>query len=210
MRKRTRVKICGITRPEDALAAAVMGADAVGLVFYAGSPRNVEIEQAAEICRQLPAFVSSVALFLDAEQSLVTEVLDRVPIDLLQFHGSEDPAYCEHFGRPYIKALGMGSLNRDGLVSQSKAYRTARALLLDSHAHGAAGGTGEAFDWSRVPELSMPVILAGGLTVANVADAIRRVRPWAVDVSSGVEADKGIKSVDLMSAFMLEVENADR
>ena len=210
MRKRTRVKICGITRSEDALAAAVMGADAVGLVFYAGSPRNVEIEQAAEICRQLPAFVSSVALFLDAEQSLVTEVLNRVPIDLLQFHGSEDPAYCEHFGRPYIKALGMGSLNRDGLVSQSKAFRTARALLLDSHAHGAAGGTGEAFDWRRVPELNMPLILAGGLTVANVADAIRRVRPWAVDVSSGVEADKGIKSVDLMSAFMLEVENADR
>ena len=210
MRKRTRVKICGITRSEDALAAAVIGADAVGLVFYAGSPRNVEIEQAAEICRQLPAFVSSVALFLDAEQSLVTEVLNRVPIDLLQFHGSEDPAYCEHFGRPYIKALGMGSLNRDGLVSQSKAFRTARALLLDSHAHGAAGGTGEAFDWRRVPELNMPLILAGGLTVANVADAIRRVRPWAVDVSSGVEADKGIKSVDLMSAFMLEVENADR
>ena len=187
-----------------------MGADAVGLVFYAGSPRNVEIERAAEICRQLPAFVSSVALFLDAEQSLVTEVLNRVPIDLLQFHGSEDPAYCEHFGRPYIKALGMGSLNRDGLVSQSKAFKTARALLLDSHAHGAAGGTGEAFDWRRVPELNMPLILAGGLTVANVADAIRRVRPWAVDVSSGVEADKGIKSVDLMSAFMLEVENADR
>ena len=210
MRKRTRVKICGITRSEDALAAAVMGADAVGLVFYAGSPRSVEIEQAAEICRQLPAFVSSVALFLDAEQSLVTEVLNRVPIDLLQFHGSEDPAYCEHFGRPYIKALGMGSLNRDGLVSQSKAFKTARALLLDSHAHGAAGGTGEAFDWRRVPELNMPLILAGGLTVANVADAIRRVRPWAVDVSSGVEADKGIKSVDLMSAFMLEVENADR
>ena len=209
MRKRTRVKICGITRSEDALAAAVMGADAVGLVFYAGSPRNVEIERAAEICRQLPAFVSSVALFLDAEQSLVTEVLNRVPIDLLQFHGSEDPAYCEHFGRPYIKALGMGSLNRDGLVSQSKAFKTARALLLDSHAHGAAGGTGEAFDWRRVPELNMPLILAGGLTVANVADAIRRVRPWAVDVSSGVEADKGIKSVDLMSAFMLEVVNAD-
>ena len=210
MRKRTRVKICGITRSEDALAAAVMGADAVGLVFHAGSPRYVEIGQAAEICRQLPAFVSTVALFLDAEQSLVTEVLNRVPIDLLQFHGSEDPAYCEHFGRPYIKALGMGSLDRDGLVSQSKAFRNARALLLDSHAHGAAGGTGEAFDWSRVPELNQPVILAGGLTVANVADAIRRVRPWAVDVSSGVEADKGIKSVELMSAFMFEVENADR
>ncbi len=187
-----------------------MGADAIGLVFYARSPRHVEIEQAAQICRQLPAFVTSVALFLDAEQSLVSEVLNRAPFDLLQFHGSEDPAYCEHFGRPYIKALGMGSLNRDGLISQSKAHRRARALLLDSHAHGAAGGTGESFDWRDVPDLNPPVILAGGLTVANVADAIRQVRPWAVDVSSGVETDKGIKSVDLMSAFMLEVENADR
>ena len=210
MQQRTRVKICGITRSEDALAAAVMGADAIGLVFYANSPRHVGIEQAAQICRQLPAFVTSVALFLDAEQSLVSEVLNRVSVDLLQFHGSEDPGFCEHFGRPYIKALGMGSLDRDGLISQSKAYRNARALLLDSHVHGAAGGTGESFDWRHVPELNQPVILAGGLTVANVADAIRQVRPWAVDVSSGVETDKGIKSVDLMSAFMFEVENADR
>jgi phosphoribosylanthranilate isomerase len=209
-RQRTRVKICGITRADDALEAAALGVDAIGLVFYAGSPRYVDIEQAAEICRQLPAFVTAVALFLDADVSQVSRVLERVPIDLLQFHGSEDPAYCESFGRPYIKALGMGSLNRDGLISQSKAYSSARGLLLDSHAHGAAGGTGEPFDWSRVPELDNPIILAGGLAVDNVAAAIRDVRPWAVDVSSGVEEDKGIKSVGLMSAFMYEVENANR
>ena len=171
---------------------------------------DVEIGQAAAICRQLPAFVTTVALFLDADQSLVDEVLAQVPIDLLQFHGSEDPAYCERFDRPYIKALGMGSLNQDGLISQSRAYKNARGLLLDSHAQGAAGGTGESFDWERIPELNKPVILAGGLTVANVAEAVRQVHPWAVDVSSGVEEAKGIKNVDLMSAFMFEVENADR
>ncbi len=199
-----------MTRADDALAAAVLGVDAIGLVFYADSPRHVEIDQAAAICRQMPAFVTTVALFLDAVPSYVTEVLARVPVELLQFHGSEDPAYCEHFDRPYIKALGMGSLNRDGLISQSRAYRSAHGLLLDSHAHGAAGGTGTPFDWEQVPELNQPVILAGGLTVANVAEAVRQVHPWAVDVSSGVEEAKGIKSVDLMSAFMNEVDNADR
>ena len=210
MKQRTRVKICGITRADDALAAAVMGVDAIGLVFYDKSPRSVSIEQAAAICSQLPAFVTTVALFLDAEQALVDEVLKQVPVDLLQFHGTEDPAFCARFDRPYIKALGMASLNREGLVSLSKAYKHARGLLLDSHAEGAAGGTGDTFDWNSIPELNKPVILAGGLTVANVADAISRVHPWAVDVSSGVEQGKGIKSVDLMSAFMHEVENADR
>jgi phosphoribosylanthranilate isomerase len=210
LKQRTRVKICGITRADDALAAAAMGVDAIGLVFYGNSPRNVEIEQAAAICRQLPAFVTTVALFLDADQSLVNEVLAHVPIEVLQFHGKEDPAFCERFNRPYIKALGMGSLNSEGLVSQSKAYKNARGLLLDSHVHGAAGGSGETFDWNNIPAMNKPVILAGGLTVSNVAEAVSRVHPWAVDVSSGVETDKGIKSVDLMSAFMQEVENADR
>ncbi len=210
MKQHTRVKICGITRIEDALVAAAMGVDAIGLVFYENSPRNVEIEQAAAICRQLPAFVTTVALFLDAEQAVVNDVLEQVPVDLLQFHGAEDPAYCERFARPYIKALGMGRLNQQGLISQSKAYKNARGLLLDSHEPGAAGGTGEVFDWNSIPVLNKPVILAGGLTVSNVAEAVSRVRPWAVDVSSGVEADKGIKSVELMSAFMQEVENANR
>ena len=210
MKQHTRVKICGITRIEDALAAAAMGVDAIGLVFYENSPRNVEIAQAAAICRQLPAFVTTVALFLDAEQAVVNDVLEQVPVDLLQFHGAEDPAYCERFARPYIKALGMGRLNQQGLISQSKAYKNARGLLLDSHEPGAAGGTGEVFDWNSIPVLNKPLILAGGLTVSNVAEAVSRVRPWAVDVSSGVEADKGIKSVELMSAFMQEVENANR
>jgi phosphoribosylanthranilate isomerase len=210
LKQRTRVKICGITRAEDALAAAALGVDAIGLVFYENSPRNVEIQQAAAICRQLPAFVTTVALFLDAEQSLVNEVLTQVPIEVLQFHGAEDPAYCERFSRPYIKALGMGSLNQEGLISLSESYKNARGLLLDSHEPGAAGGTGETFDWNNIPVLNKPVILAGGLTVTNVAEAISRVHPWAIDVSSGVEVNKGIKSVDLMSAFMQEVENADR
>jgi phosphoribosylanthranilate isomerase len=210
LKQRTRVKICGITRVEDALAAAVMGVDAIGLVFYPKSPRHVSIEQAASICSQLPAFITTVALFLDAEQAFVDDVIKQLPIDLLQFHGAEDPVYCERFNRPYIKALGMASLNQEGLISQSRAYKHARGLLLDSHAEGAAGGTGETFDWDSIPDLNTPVILAGGLTVVNVADAVRRVRPWAVDVSSGVESSKGIKSVDLMSAFMQEVENADR
>jgi phosphoribosylanthranilate isomerase len=208
---RTRVKICGLTRTEDAFAAAVLGADAIGLVFYDRSPRHVGIEQAAAICRKLPAFVTTVALFLDADEALVNEVLARVPIDLLQFHGSEDPAYCERFARPYIKALGMGSLDRQELIKLSKTFNMARGLLLDSHAEGAAGGTGEAFDWRCIPqELNMPVILAGGITVSNVANAISRVHPWAVDVSSGVEVDKGIKSAELMSAFIQEVENANK
>jgi phosphoribosylanthranilate isomerase len=210
LKQRTRVKICGITRADDALAAAAMGVDAIGLVFCDRSPRNVEIEQAAAICRQLPAFVTTVALFLDADQSLVNEVLTQVPIEVLQFHGAEEPSYCERFARPYIKALGMGSLNREGLISRSKSYKNARGLLLDSHEPGAAGGTGKTFDWNTIPVLNKPVILAGGLTVSNVAEAVSRVHPWAVDVSSGVETDKGIKSVDLMSAFLQEVENADR
>ena len=210
MKQRTRVNICGITRARDALAASAMGVDAIGLVFYEKSPRNISIEQAAAICRQLPAFVTTVALFLDAEQSLIDRVLASVPVDLLQFHGSEEPAFCEQFSRPYIKALGMENTDRKDLISQSRAYSSARGLLLDSHAPGAAGGTGETFDWEYIPVLDKPVILAGGLTVSNVAAAIDSVHPWAVDVSSGVESDKGIKDVDLMSAFIQEVDNVNR
>jgi phosphoribosylanthranilate isomerase len=187
-----------------------MGVDAIGLVFYEKSPRNISIEQAAAICRQLPAFVTTVALFLDAEQALIDRVLASVPVDLLQFHGSEEPAFCEQFSRPYIKALGMENAARKDLISQSRAYSSARGLLLDSHAPGAAGGTGETFDWEYIPALDKPVILAGGLTVSNVATAINSVHPWAVDVSSGVESDKGIKDVDLMSAFIQEVDNVNR
>ncbi len=211
MRPRTRVKICGITRIDDALAAAALGVDAIGLVFYSPSPRHVEIEQALDICQQLPAFVTTVALFLNADDAYVTEVVARVPVDCLQFHGTEEPAYCERFARPYIKALGMGSISQQELIARAKAFDTARGLLLDSHIQGKAGGSGEIFDWSEVPrQLNRPVILAGGLAVGNVAEAINRVRPWAVDVSSGVEADKGVKSIELMSAFMKEVDNASQ
>ena len=211
LRPRTRVKICGITCTDDALAAAALGVDAIGLDFYQPSQRHVEIEQAMSICRQLPAFVTTVALFLNADEAYVTEVVTRVPIDLLQFHGTEDPAYCERFTKPYIKALGMGSLSQQELICQANAFKNARGLLLDSHIQGTAGGSGEVFDWSSVPQqLNQPVILAGGLTVSNVAEAIGRVHPWAVDVSSGVEVNKGIKSAELMSAFMNEVDNASR
>jgi len=212
---RTRVKICGITRAGDAGEAAALGADAIGLVFYDKSPRAVTLQQAAAISRQLPAFVTSVALFLDADAELVRQVIARVPVDLLQFHGREAAAFCRGFGRPYIKALGMESTGtaadiHAGLLASAAEYADARALLLDSHAPGAAGGTGEVFDWAAVPAgLGLPLILAGGLGVDNVAGAVRRVRPWAVDVSSGVEREKGIKDAALMRAFINEVKRCD-
>ena len=210
MKQRTRVKICGITRVEDAVTAAALGTDAIGLVFYPKSPRHVEIEQAAAICARIPAFVTTVALFLDADEQQVNDVLLRVPIDLLQFHGAETPDYCNRFNRPYIKALGMAGEAPADIISKAGLYTESRGILLDSHAPGAAGGTGEACDWDSMPAgFDKPVILAGGLGVDNVAEAIAKVRPWAVDVSSGVEADKGIKSADLMSAFINEVNNAN-
>jgi phosphoribosylanthranilate isomerase len=201
----TRVKICGITRPEDALHAAAEGVDAIGLVFYDKSPRCITPEQAIEVCKTLPAFVTVVALFKDAEADTVQQVLAQVPVDLLQFHGSESAEFCRQFGRPYIKAIGMdgGEQNQDNLSRQAVAYFDARGLLLDSHAPGAAGGTGEVFDWNTIPrDLPQPVILAGGLDADNVADAIREVKPYAVDVSSGVESEAGIKDAGRISAFM--------
>lgn len=212
----TRVKICGITRPEDALHAANEGVDAVGLVFYNKSPRLVTPVQAAEISRELPAFVTTVALFKDAETETIQQVLELVQIDLLQFHGSESADFCRQFGKPYIKALGMdagdsGATDKSAKVSGlAKAYLDARGVLLDSHAPGAAGGTGESFDWSTIPQdLPLPLILAGGLGVENVADAIRAVRPFAVDVSSGVESDRGIKDAAMITAFMNEVRHVN-
>ena len=212
---RTRVKICGITRAEDALRAAALGSDAIGLVFYDKSPRAVSLEQAAAICRQLPAFVTSVALFLDADAERIRRVLAQVPIDLLQFHGSEPADFCRSFDRPYIKALGMESTGavadiHDDVLDSAAEFDDARGLLLDSHAPGAAGGSGEVFDWTAVPAgIEQPLILAGGLDVHNVAEAVRKVRPWAVDVSSGVEREKGIKDAALMQAFINEVNRRD-
>ncbi|MCW8854041.1 MAG: phosphoribosylanthranilate isomerase [Gammaproteobacteria bacterium] len=205
---RTRVKICGMTRPEDALTAARLGVDAIGLVFYEKSPRNVSLDQAQQICSVLPAFVTRVALFLDPDTLLVTQVLGTLDIDLIQFHGSESAEFCASFNRPYIKALGMSG--QHDLTEQADIYRDACGLLLDSHVMGAAGGTGEAFDWKIIPEsLRHSIILAGGLKPDNVAEAIRKVRPFAVDLSSGVEAEPGIKDSALMAQLINEVKRVD-
>ncbi len=204
----TRVKICGITRVEDALAAAHSGADAIGLVFYQRSPRHVGIELAAQLADALPPFVSVVGLFVNADTALVCEVLARVPVDLLQFHGDETPEYCTQFGKPYLKAIRV----RAGvdLLQCASDFRSARGLLLDAHVEGIPGGTGRAFDWTLIPKrLPLPVILSGGLDAENVAAAIRQVRPYAVDVSSGVEASKGIKDAAKIAAFINEVKQTD-
>ena len=204
----TRVKICGITRTEDALHAAAEGVDAIGLVFYEKSPRFVTSAQAADICKKLPAFVTTVALFKDAEADEIRRVLAEVPIDLLQFHGSESAGFCRQFGKPYIKALGM--VGESAAPKQVEEYHDARGLLLDGHAPGAAGGTGQSFEWDMIPDdLEYPLILAGGLGVNNVAEAIRTVRPYAVDISSGVESEKGIKDAAKVTAFMNNVRQAN-
>jgi phosphoribosylanthranilate isomerase len=196
-----RSKICGITRIEDALAAAEAGADAIGLVFYAKSPRAVNVQQAREIIRALPPFVTTVGLFVNASRCELTEILEAVPLDLLQFHGDETPADCEGYNRPYIKALRVRP--GDDLEAACKLYASASGILLDTYVAGVPGGTGEAFDWSLVPaRLSKPIILAGGLSPANVAQAIARVQPWAVDVSGGVEQSKGIKDHARIRAFI--------
>ena len=204
----TPVKICGITRVQDALAAARLGAHALGFVFYAKSARHIAPEDAAAIIRALPPFVTAVGLFVDASASEVAQVLAQAPVGLLQFHGDEPPEFCRGFGVPYIKAARV----RPGLdlLQYARLYDAARALLLDAYVEGAHGGTGTAFDWSSIPrELPLPVILSGGLHPANVADAIRRVSPWAVDVSSGVESAPGIKDGRKMAAFFQGVRDAD-
>ena len=201
-----RSKICGITRVEDALAAAEAGADAIGLVFYAKSPRAVSVQQARAIIAALPPFVTSVGLFVDASRCELGEILDAVPLDLLQFHGDETPDECDHYGRPYIKALRVKP--GDDIAAQVARYANARGVLLDTFVPGIPGGTGEAFDWSLVPaQLSKPFILAGGLTAANVAQAIGQLRPFAVDISGGVESAKGIKDAAKIHAFMEAVRS---
>jgi phosphoribosylanthranilate isomerase len=205
---RTRVKICGITRMEDALAAAAAGADAVGFVFHAPSPRAVTPEAAREMVLAMPPFVSRVGLFVDAAPETVAAILDTVPLDLLQFHGDECPADCDALGRPYLKAVPMAPGTDP--VAYMDAYPHAAGFLLDSHGNGRTGGTGMTFDWDRIPrDLRHCLVLAGGLNPENVADAVRRVRPWAVDVSTGVEARPGIKDPARMQAFVDEVKRVD-
>lgn len=201
---RTRVKICGLSRPEDITAAAHAGADAIGLVFYPPSPRAVSVEQAASLLRHVPAFVSTVGLFVDPAEETVTQVLKQCPLDVLQFHGDESPAFCRSFGRPYLKAVRV----KPGLdlLQYAENYADAAGLLLDAWVAGVPGGTGQSFDWSLIPEdLPLPLILAGGLAPDNVAEAIDRVKPWAVDVSGGVEREKGIKDPARIAAFMRAV-----
>jgi phosphoribosylanthranilate isomerase len=204
----TAVKICGITRPEDALAAARAGAHAIGLVFYARSPRHVTPARAAEIIRVLPPFVTTVGLFVNAEPQEVRAALAVAPVGLLQFHGDETPEFCRQFAQPYVKAVRM----RAGvdLLQYAREYHDAKALLLDHYVEGLHGGSGVAFDWSLIPRgLPLPVILSGGLTPENVREAVRRVRPSAVDVSSGVESAKGIKDAAKIAAFIRGARNAD-
>lgn len=201
---RTRIKICGITRIEDAKAAVQAGADALGLVFYAPSPRAVTLQQAQEIAAQIPPFVSITALFVNPEREEVQKILDSVRIDLIQFHGDEDESFCEQFNRPYIKAVRVR--NPQDVVAASLRFKNSLALLLDSYKEGVPGGTGETFDWSNIPvDLNQPIILAGGLTADNVAQAITQTRPFAVDVSGGVEQSKGIKSASKINQFIREV-----
>ncbi len=202
-----RSKICGITRVEDALAAAAAGADAIGLVFYAKSPRAVSVEQAQQIIAALPPFVTTVGLFVDMPRPELQQILAQVPLDLLQFHGDESVEQCEGYGRPYIKALRVKA--GDDIAAQMAQYPSASGVLLDTFVEGVPGGTGLAFDWSLVPaELPKPVILAGGLTPDNVAAAIDRVRPYAVDISGGVESAKGIKDADKVRAFIRAARGA--
>jgi phosphoribosylanthranilate isomerase len=204
----TAVKICGITRVEDGLAAARAGAHAIGLVFHPDSPRMVSVDGAREIARSLPPFVTAVGLFVDAPTEEVRAVLETVPLQLLQFHGEEPPDYCGGFPLPYIKAVRV----RAGvdLLQYAARYSAAKGLLLDAFVAGSQGGTGSAFDWDLIPSsLPLPVVLAGGLTADNVGEAIRRVRPWAVDVSSGVEREKGIKDAARIAAFIRGARHAD-
>jgi len=202
-----RSKICGITRIEDALVAVEAGADAIGLVFYAKSPRAVSIVQARAIIAALPAFVTTVGLFVNASRCELNETLDALSLDLLQFHGDELASECESYQRPYIKALRVKP--GDDIARLAAPYAGARGILLDTYVPGVPGGTGAAFDWRLVPEtLPQPVILAGGLTVENVCAAIEQVRPYAVDVSGGVELSKGIKDAAKVRAFLQAVRHA--
>jgi len=200
------VKICGITRTADAAAAARAGADAIGLVFYPPSPRYLSVERAREIRDALPPFVQTVALFVNADAAQVSQVIGRVHPAMLQFHGDEGAEFCAQFGLPYVKACRV----KEGVsaLEYLRPFSGAAAWLFDSHVPE-YGGVGESFDWSLVPATEKPVILSGGLSQANVAAAMHRVRPWGVDVSSGVESAKGIKDAAKITAFIAEVRNAD-
>lgn len=204
---RTRIKICGITREEDLHAAVTAGADAIGFVFYPKSPRYLDLATAARLAARVPPFVTRVGLFVNPTPQQVSETLACVSLDLLQFHGDESAEECERFARPYLKAARM----RPGLdlLEFARAYRSAQGLLLDAWVES-YGGAGQTFDWSLIPAvLPLPMVLSGGLNAGNVAAAITQIRPWAVDVSSGVESAKGIKDAAKIAAFVAAVREAD-
>jgi len=206
---RTRVKICGFTRVEEAVYAAHNGVDAIGLVFYAPSPRNVTIEQAINITNALPAFTTVVALFVDETEAKIREVLKHVSIDCLQFHGDELASACRLYGKRYIKAMRMQP-NTD-IAQLTEQYHDATGLLLDAYHADAKGGTGHSFDWDLIPKhCALPIILAGGLDETNAKKAIQTVRPYALDVSSGVESSRGIKDALKVAAFIQQVNESDR
>jgi phosphoribosylanthranilate isomerase len=205
---KTRVKICGITRMEDGISAARLGADAIGFVFYTASPRYTTADRAREIAGAIPPFVSTVGLFVNADTSHVLEVLRHIRLDYLQFHGEESPTYCAQFGVPFLKAIRV----KPGvdLLQYATSFSGAKALLLDAYVDGTHGGTGQRFDWQLIPaSLPLPVILSGGLEPGNITSAVQTVRPWAVDVSSGVEAAKGIKDAAKIERFIRGVRDAD-
>lgn len=205
---RTRIKICGLKDPAHAKLAAEAGADAIGLVFYPPSPRYVKADEAARVAAALPPFVQAVGLFVNEKEATIRAILERVPLDLLQFQGDETPGFCAAFGKPFVRAVRM----EEGvdLVEYAHRFSSARALLLDAHVAGEKGGTGATFDWARVPrEAPLPLILSGGLTAANVGRAVREVRPWAVDVSSGVERSRGVKDPALIVEFIRSVQRED-
>ena len=207
--RRTRVKFCGLTRAEDVAVAVDLGVDAIGFVFHPASPRAVDVEQALGLVAMLPAFVTAVGLFVDAEPERVRSVLDRVPLGALQFHGHETPEFCRLFRRPWIKAVAVRP--ETDIDAETRRYGGARALLLDTYDASLAGGTGRRFDWSLVPRSIAPqIVLAGGLRPDNVASAIRQIRPSAVDVSGGIEVGKGLKDRQKMSDFMKGVRDGDQ
>ena len=205
---RTRVKICGITRPEDALAAVRCGADAIGLVFHPASPRFVQLDVARAVAMAVPAYVAIVGLFVNATVAEIERALEQVPLTLLQFHGQESNESCSRYGIPFTKAVHM--VKGVDVNPALLAYPDSRGFLLDTFVAGIPGGTGQVFDWSMIPQdLSAPIILAGGLTAQNVGNAVLRVRPYAVDVSGGVEVTKGIKDAKRIEEFIVAVQTAD-
>lgn len=212
---RTRIKFCGITREQDMQQAVVLGVDAVGLVFANNSPRAVNVQQACTLINHCGPLVTRIGLFMDQDASTISHILDQVPLDMLQFHGSETEQFCTSFGMPYLKSVAMGTagnVERDRTMTVESAnidYASASALLLDSNALGQPGGSGETFDWSKVPEINQPIIIAGGLDASNVSDVVTQLKPYAVDVSSGIESAKGKKDINKMRDFVESVRVAN-